>query len=287
MPGENLFDRKFGENFIGSVPLCAGVYEFLDADGQVIYVGKAKILRRRLQQYRNARRCKKQEKMRAILRIACSIRLNTCENEFEALLLENKFIQNLRPRFNIVGAFSFLYPVIAIRRSELDLIVTYTTSPAEFQSFELFGAYRSRWTTRGAYRALVEILGYLGHREPHRRLKEFSKLRFSRIAGYRQVSDETVVLLRRFLRGETAEFLQYAVEKLVESAVARQRASEVQEQIDELLEFFKFEAKKLRKVLKASGSTASYLAQEERDPLFLKARHKKLTASEQAADDPS
>src|SRR5262249_9533319 len=97
----SLFDRKFGDEFIAGVPLCPGVYESLDDAGNVIYVGKARKLRRRLQQYRNARRCKKHHKMRAIVQAAHSARVTPCESDLAALLLENQLIQQLRPRFNV------------------------------------------------------------------------------------------------------------------------------------------------------------------------------------------
>ena len=145
---KNLFDRTFGADFIKSVPLRPGVYQVLDAGGAVIYVGKAKSLRRRLQQYRNARRLKRHEKMRTILVAAHSLQVTACESDLDALLLENRLIQTLRPRFNIAGAFSFLYPCIGLVRSERELHLCYSTSPVEFPMFDFFGAYRSRQKTK-------------------------------------------------------------------------------------------------------------------------------------------
>jgi excinuclease ABC subunit C len=269
----NLFDRKLGNAFIKGVPACPGVYEVLDAAGAVVYVGKAKILRRRLQQYRNARRLKRHEKMRTILVAAHSIRLTPCATDLDALLLENRLIQTLRPRFNIAGAFSFLYPCIGLVRSGRELHLLYSTSPGEFPMFELFGAYRSRLATREGFDALLEVLGFLAHRQPWKKLPEYPRVRFSSVAGFRQVSDESVAALRAFLRGESKAFLTQAVVALLEKPKARRYAAETQANIDALAHFFTFEATPLRKALLASGLPGHFLPQEERDRIFLAARH--------------
>ena len=60
-----IFDRKFGADFLTGVPRGPGVYRMYDAAGGLLYVGKAGNLRRRLGQYRTARRTKKDRKRRA------------------------------------------------------------------------------------------------------------------------------------------------------------------------------------------------------------------------------
>src|SRR4051794_25612672 len=106
-----LFDRKFGKEYLASVPTTPGVYSLFDAEGQLIYVGKAKSLRRRLAQYRKAPRTKRGRKMRALIREATRIEWETCESDLEACLLELRRIQALRPARNVVGTFTYLYPM--------------------------------------------------------------------------------------------------------------------------------------------------------------------------------
>lgn len=274
MAARNLFDRKFGADFIRSVPLRPGVYEILDPTGAVLYVGKARFLRRRLQQYRNARRLKRHEKMRTILAAAHSLRFTACESDLDALLLENRLIQSIRPRFNVAGAFSFLYPCVGLIRTGRELHLCYTTSPAEFPMFELFGAYRSRQNTREAFDALAEVLGFLGHRQPSRKLPPtYPRIRFSSVAGFRQIGEEWVTPLREFLQGESKAFLTRAFSALLEKPQARRFAAETQEHIDSLAHFFRFEAVPLRKAITANGLAGHFVAQEERDRLFLAMRH--------------
>ncbi|MBI3556114.1 MAG: GIY-YIG nuclease family protein [Deltaproteobacteria bacterium] len=244
-----------------------------DSSGKTIYVGKAKILRRRLQQYRNARRCKKHHKMRAILAEASAICFTACNTDLDALLLENELIRALRPRFNLAGAFSFLYPCIGLRREGLNLYLCYSTSPAEFGMFDFFGAFRSRALTREGFLALLEVLRFIVHREPTKSLSSFPRVRFSIVAGYRQIGDQWPPLLETFLRGESKEFLEKAVMALVEKPFARRHAADTQELIDTVMRFYRFEAHPLRKAMKDIGLSGKLVSQEERDGVFLRARH--------------
>src|SRR4051812_10413732 len=97
------FEQKFGKDFLSSVPLSPGVYRIFDSDQQIIYVGKAKCLRRRLAQYRKPKRLKKHKKMRTIIAQAARIEFEVCTSEVEASLLELSLIQELRPSLNIAG----------------------------------------------------------------------------------------------------------------------------------------------------------------------------------------
>ncbi len=109
------FDAKFGATRLDEVPRAPGVYEWLGPAEQTLYVGKAANLLNRLRQYRNASRRKAHRKMRALVAAASALRVRTCDSELAALLLENQLIQQLRPPFNVSGAFSMLYPCVGVR----------------------------------------------------------------------------------------------------------------------------------------------------------------------------
>src|SRR5262245_41955192 len=106
------FDRKFGAEFVESLPGSPGVYLIYDQQNELIYVGKAKNLKRRLSQYRNTIRRKKHRRMRGIVKDAARIEIQRVDTDFEACVAEMMLIQKHRPRWNIVGAYSFLYPLI-------------------------------------------------------------------------------------------------------------------------------------------------------------------------------
>jgi predicted GIY-YIG superfamily endonuclease len=149
------FDRKFGVDFLAGVPSKPGVYRLYDAAGTLLYVGKARDLRRRLAQYRTTRRTKKDRKRRRLVDVADRIVWDVCDSEFDALLAEIRLIQSLRPRDNIAGAFPFLYPFIGIRVEGRETQFCLATSPAAFPSFAFHGAFRSREVTREAFFALM------------------------------------------------------------------------------------------------------------------------------------
>jgi hypothetical protein len=110
-----IFDRKFGADFLAGVPAAPGIYRLYDATGALVYVAKARNLRRRLAQYRTAIRIKKDRKHRALVRLADRIEWQACGSELEASLTEIRLIQELRPVRNVAGAFPFLYPFVGIQ----------------------------------------------------------------------------------------------------------------------------------------------------------------------------
>ena len=80
------FDRKFGAEFLESLPSSPGVYLVYNSTGQLIYVGKAINLKRRLAQYRNTTRRKKHRRMRGIVKDADRIEIQCAENHLAACL---------------------------------------------------------------------------------------------------------------------------------------------------------------------------------------------------------
>lgn len=140
----NLFDQRLGKNFLDSIPSLPGIYRIYNHQSRCIYVGKAKNLKRRLSQYRNVKRRKKHKKMRVIIQQAAQVQVEICDSELHAEILENQIIQADRPKWNVVGAFYFLYPMIGMKWDKGITYFCYTTQPESFSEFNLHGAYRSR-----------------------------------------------------------------------------------------------------------------------------------------------
>lgn len=101
----------------GTIPTKPGVYRFRDSYGRVIYVGKAKNLRNRLNSYfvspENVRSLS-----RRMLNQAASVEWTVVANEGEALQLEWTWIQHFSPRFNIQFRDDKSYPLLAISTAE-------------------------------------------------------------------------------------------------------------------------------------------------------------------------
>ena len=87
---------------IRGLPQCSGVYLMKDRLGHVIYVGKAKNLKRRVSSYfQGSRRfVRAQPKIAAMVEMVCEISIHKTKNETEALLLEGKLIKEYKPRYN-------------------------------------------------------------------------------------------------------------------------------------------------------------------------------------------
>ncbi|MDR2552933.1 MAG: excinuclease ABC subunit UvrC [Treponema sp.] len=92
-------------------PREAGVYIMKDAEGRIIYVGKARVLRNRLVSYFSG---EKDIKTRTLLRHAALIEMIIVKDEYEALLLENTLIKQHSPRYNINLKDGKTYPVIRL-----------------------------------------------------------------------------------------------------------------------------------------------------------------------------
>lgn len=267
------FDKKWGSDFIRSLPDTAGIYLFRDEKAELIYVGKAKNLRQRLTQYRHAAAKKAHRKMRLIVRKASTLEVQICASETEALLLENQLIQKHRPLYNVVGAYAFLYPYLGLKVSsarprELALCYTTQAEAMESQGFQLFGAFRSREISGLAFDALAELFTYVGHDDPAQR-SAFGRISFTRIVCLRQIDADWLDLLQSFFRGESGEVMHRLFVHLLEKPGARRHAEQVQIQFRNLRSFFTSEAVRLRVALNHHGLNVSMIPQEERDSLFL------------------
>ncbi len=275
MVGLKQFDRKFGADLVRELPAEPAVYLFKDEDGAVIYAGKAKNIRRRLQSYRGASRRKVHRKMRTLVREASALEVRLQPSEEQALLVENELIRTLRPYYNVDGAFSFLYPALGLGVSGHQTLLCFTTRVDAFQGLGLrfFGCFRSRHRTLDAYEALCSLLGQAGHREPRSRLPELPQQRGSRCAGFRR-AEAWEPSLRRLLAGESSSVLPALATELVERAAARRNAEQVGEDLRLLQSFFDSDAAPLREALRCAGRQGHYIDQEERDSLFISHRHR-------------
>ncbi|HSC88842.1 MAG TPA: GIY-YIG nuclease family protein [Polyangiaceae bacterium] len=267
------FDDKFGAEFLATVPTGPGVYRYLNEAGDVLYVGKAKNLRRRLGSYRNASRKRVHRKMRTIVRLASQLDIEPLDSEEAALLREGELIRSLRPPHNVEGAYSFLYPSIAFGLLDKRLVLGLTTEPEAYAElgFRFFGCFRSRLRAKAAYDGLSEILGLLGHREKSTRLATIPRRRGSRWSGFRQVPPEIIEALPAFLAGEERSLPGQLARLLLAHPRARREAATMQEHLQALLQFFERDAARLAEALRVLGLPAAHVAGEERDALFVRA----------------
>ena len=119
------------------IPESPGVYQYFDKDGQIIYVGKAKNLRRRVNSYFN--KDHQSSKTRQLVAHIADIRYVVVDNEQDAFLLENNLIKQYQPHYNILLKDGKSYPSICITKEEYPRI--FKTRTINKKTGEYYGPY--------------------------------------------------------------------------------------------------------------------------------------------------
>ena len=123
--------ERLGQDFFRQLTERPGVYMMQDANGLVLYVGKAKNLRQRLGYYRVANPDRLGRRHLRLLRQVVQIELHECADEVAALAKEAKLLRELKPKFNRAGVWPgtprFLVWRVAERTLELAIAQTPTT----------------------------------------------------------------------------------------------------------------------------------------------------------------
>jgi predicted GIY-YIG superfamily endonuclease len=126
LPDPRPLVERLGNEFFRQVPEVPGVYLMRDAADAVLYVGKARNLRKRLASYRVANPDRVARRHLRMLRSVARIELQECADEASALARESELLLELRPRFNRAGTWPGVPRFLAWRAAEagLDLAVT-------------------------------------------------------------------------------------------------------------------------------------------------------------------
>jgi excinuclease ABC subunit C len=136
-----------------TLPNSPGVYQFFDKNKQILYVGKAKNIQKRVRSYFN----KKHEhgKTRVLVKKIISIKHIVVETETDALLLENNLIKKYQPRYNILMKDDKSYPFICIKKEAFPRV--FLTRRVIKDGSEYFGPYTSVRTARAILSLIKEL----------------------------------------------------------------------------------------------------------------------------------
>tara|TARA_R110002072_G_scaffold3873_13_gene27807 strand:- start:510 stop:2297 length:1788 start_codon:yes stop_codon:yes gene_type:complete len=127
---------------LSSLPTTPGVYQFYDVEEKILYVGKAKNLKKRVSSYFN--KTHEQGKTRVLVKKIRSIRHIVVPTESDALLLENNLIKKYRPRYNVLLKDDKTFPWICIKNEKFPRI--FPTRKFIKDGSEYFGPYTSMKT---------------------------------------------------------------------------------------------------------------------------------------------
>lgn len=140
----------------GTIPTQPGVYRFRDVHGRVVYVGKAKNLRQRLQNYFQPLSAL-HPRTRTMVTTASSVEWTVVRNEVEALVLEHTWIKEYDPRFNVVFKDDKSYPFLAVTMNEA-VPRMQVMRGARKKGVRYFGPYAKAWAIRESVDALLTVL---------------------------------------------------------------------------------------------------------------------------------
>jgi excinuclease ABC subunit C len=139
----------------GEIPEQPGVYRFRDERGRVIYVGKAKSLRQRLNQY-FADYTTLHPRTQLMVTTAASVEWTVVNTEVEALQLEYSWIKEFDPRFNVKYRDDKSYPYLAVTMGE-DYPRVMVMRGAKRKGTRYFGPYSHAWAIRETVDALLRV----------------------------------------------------------------------------------------------------------------------------------
>jgi excinuclease ABC subunit C len=139
----------------GSIPESPGVYRFSDQHGRVIYVGKAKSLRSRLNSY-FADYAGLHPRTQSMVRSAAAVDWTVVGTEVEALQLEYSWIKEFDPRFNVRYRDDKSYPYLAVTMDEEFPRVTVMRG-AKRRGTRYFGPYSHAWAIRDTVDTLLRV----------------------------------------------------------------------------------------------------------------------------------
>lgn len=137
------------------IPQNPGVYRFLDSNGRVLYVGKAKNLRARLTNYFGPLDSL-HERTRRMVTSAADVKWVIVKTEFEALQLEFMWIKQFDPPFNVRFKDDKSYPYLAISLGD-EVPRAFITRNRDLQGVRYFGPYTQSWAVRETLDTLLKV----------------------------------------------------------------------------------------------------------------------------------
>lgn len=238
------------QTLLKTLPDKPGVYQYLNNEGTIIYVGKAKSLKKRVSSYFTKDHYDS-GKTRVLVSKISDIQTIVVETELDALLLENNLIKKYQPRYNVALKDDKTYPWICIKNERFPRV--FPTRKIIKDGSEYYGPYAS-------VRVMRTLLDFIKTLYPRRTcnlklepqaiqegkfkvcLEYHIKNCMAPCVGYESEEqyNQTIREIRQIIKGNLSEIIKYLREQMMEHAAAYrfEKAQELKERL-ELIEKFK------------------------------------------------
>ena len=233
MKGREAYEKKI-KLIVRNLPEKPGCYQYLDDQGNVIYVGKAKNLKRRVSSYFIKE--SQTDKTRMLVSKISDLKYIVVETEWDAFLLENNLIKRYKPRYNILLKDDKTYPSICITKEEFPRV--FKTRKIIRNGSEYWGPYSHVGTLNG----LIDII------------QNVYKIRTCRLP----LTEDSIK------KAKYRECLEYHIKKCPAPCIGHVDSKEYNKQIDEIREILKGRSAELtRRMLDQMKRLASQMKFEE------------------------
>ena len=216
---EELRTSDYLKGIVNNLPEKPGIYQYINGEGTIIYVGKAKNLKRRVSSYFN--REHEAGKTRVLVSKIEDIRYIVVNSEEDALLLENNLIKKYRPRYNVLLKDDKTYPSICVQNEYFPRV--FKTRKIIRNGSAYFGPYSHLPT-------MYAVLDLIKHLYPLRTCKH-------------NLSPENI------RAGKFKECLEYHIKNCAAPCTGKQCHEEYLKNIDEIKEILKGNTNELSKKL--------------------------------------
>lgn len=228
---------------VSTLPDNPGVYRFLNDKNEIIYVGKAKNLKKRVSSYFISSK-EHSKKVNALVAKICAIEHTIVENEADAFLLENNMIKSIQPKYNILLKDDKTYPWIVVKNESFPRILSTRNYVKDGSRY--YGPYSSV-TAQKSILELVKKIYFI--RGCHLKLNEegIKKSKFSLCLEYhignckapcealqsREEYEQNIARAKNVLSGNLSEAKEY-LNEMMNSEIKELRFEEAQKFKDRL-----------------------------------------------------